>query len=211
MYYNSFEVISSEGKGEKDMVKRLAWFFCLALGLCVVGMSYAADDIAYVGSKKCKICHSTDKKAGTHFKLWEEEAHAKAFEVLASDKAKESAKKHGIEDPQKDARCLSCHTVKAEPGPEDKVTLEEGVSCEACHGAADKYLKPHEKEGLEKAVELGMAPLRNMSAEEKEQVCLKCHKEDPLNDFYKPFNFEESWAKIDHSKATSPAILEKRK
>ena len=193
------------------MLKRLAWMVCMALSFSATRASFAAEDLAYVGAKKCKICHSTEKKGGTHYKLWEEEAHAKAFISLASPEAKEAAKKHGIDDPQKDARCLSCHTVKAELGPNDKVTLEEGVSCEACHGAADKYLKPHEKEGLDKATELGMVPLRKMTKEEKEQVCLRCHKEDPLNEFHKPFNFDEFWAKIDHSKATSPAVLEKRK
>lgn len=193
------------------MMGRVSFVLAAFLVFSIATGVYAADEAAFVGAKKCKICHSTDKKAGTHFKVWEEQSHAKAFEVLASDKAKESAKKHGIEDPQKDPRCLSCHTVKAEPGPEDKVTLEEGVSCEACHGPAENYLKPHEKEGHDKAVELGMIALRTMSAEEKAETCTRCHKEDPLNDFYKPFNYDEYWAKIDHSKATSPAILEKRK
>jgi hypothetical protein len=162
------------------------------------------DDYKVMGAKKCKICHSTDKKAGTHYKIWEEELHAKAFANLASDKGKEAAKKRGIEDPQKDERCLACHSVKGSPAP------EEGVSCEACHGPAEAYLKPHEKEGLEAATKLGMVPLRTMKPEEREAVCLKCHKQDPMNDFYKEFKYDEFFAKIDHSKATSPAILEKR-
>lgn len=170
--------------------------------------AFAADEKKEhkaVGAKKCKICHSTDKKAGTHYKVWEETAHAKAFETLLTDKAKEAAKKHGIEDPSKDERCLSCHTVKGSPTP------EEGVTCESCHGAAEGYLKPHEKEGLEVAVSLGMKSLRSLPPEEQAKTCLECHKADPLNEFHKEFKWDEFFPKIDHSKATSPAVLEKRK
>jgi len=184
------------------MIARLPALFALFVVLPPV---MAADkEHAVLGAKKCKICHSTDKKAGTHFKVWEDLRHAKAFATLLTDKAKESAKKHGIDDPSKDERCLSCHTVKGTP------TLEEGVSCEACHGPAEAYLKPHEKEGYDASAALGMTPLKTMPKEEVEALCMKCHKEDPLNDFHKEFNLEEFLAKIDHSKATSPAILEKR-
>jgi hypothetical protein len=179
----------------------------LALGLST---AYAADEQAFVGAKKCKICHSTDKKAGTHYKVWEEEAHAKAFEVLASDKAKEAAKKHGIDDPQKAEACLACHTVKATLGADDTGTHEEGVSCEACHGPAGGYLKIHEKEGYDAAVAAGMTPFMGMEKEAIAETCMKCHKEDPMNDFHKPFNFEEAWAKIDHSGATSPEVKAKK-
>lgn len=171
----------------------------------------AKKDYKYVGAKKCKMCHSKEKMSGTHYNVWKEKAHAKAFETLGTDEAKEAAKKHGVEDPQKDEKCLNCHTVKAVLDSGDKITHEEGVSCEACHGAAEKYLKPHKKAGLEGAVKLGMIPLRTMKVEEKEKVCLKCHKEDPFNDFHREFNYEEFWAKIDHSKVTSQKILDKRK
>lgn len=180
---------------------------CFMVFAIVLGLSaaYAEDkEHTFEGAKKCKICHSTDKKAGTHFKMWSEEAHSKAFQTLLTDKAKESAKKHGIEDPSKDEKCLSCHTTVGSPNP------EEGVSCEACHGPASGYLKPHEKEGYAKAVELGMVDFMNMDLEAKAATCTKCHREDPHNDFYKPFNFEEAWKEIDHSEATAPAIKEKK-
>jgi len=182
-------------------------FVSLAVVLAfVVGLSpcIGADEHEFVGAKKCKICHSTDKKSGTHYKVWEEGAHAKAFEALLTDKAKESAKKHGIEDPSKAEACLSCHTTVGAPNP------EEGVSCEACHGPASGYLKVHEKEGYEAAVAAGMVDFLKMEKEAKAETCTKCHKEDPMNDFYKPFDYDEYWKKIDHTQATSPAIKEKR-
>jgi hypothetical protein len=185
----------------------LRWLVVLLVVLFaspVLGQDAAKEHKA-VGAKKCKICHSTEKKAGTHFKAWEESAHAKAFQSLLTDKAKESAKKHGIEDPSKDARCLACHTTKGSPTP------DEGVSCEACHGAAEDYLKIHEKEGLEAAVKAGMTPLKSMKPEEIAAKCTECHKADPLNEYHKEFKYEEFLAKIDHTKNTAPAVLEKRK
>jgi hypothetical protein len=191
---------------------RLLFASILVFGVSgVLAQDDAQKDNKFVGAQKCKMCHSKEKMTGTHYLIWEAESHAKAFESLGTDKAKEAAKKHGIEDPQKDEKCLNCHTVKAILDAEDKITHEEGVSCEACHGAAEKYLKPHKDEGLEGAVKLGMIPLRTMGVEEKQKICLGCHKEDPLNDFHKEFNYEEFWAKIDHSKATSQKILDKRK
>ncbi len=186
----------------------MRWMKSMLMLAIVVGLSpsYGADEAKheFVGAKKCKICHSTDKKAGTHYKIWEEEAHSKAFEALLSDKAKESAKKHGIEDPSKDERCLACHTTVGSPA------IEEGVSCESCHGAASDFLKIHEKEGYAAAIAAGMVDFRAMKPEEKAATCAKCHKEDPLNDFYKPFNYDEYYKKIDHTAATSPAVKEKR-
>lgn len=183
-------------------------WFAVLVALFLVAPAFAQDaekkEHKVLGAKKCKICHNTDKQAGTHFKAWEENAHAKAFQTLLTDKAKESAKKHGIEDPSKDERCLSCHTTKGSPNP------EEGVSCEACHGAAEGYLNVHKKEGYEASVKAGMADLKSKKPEEIAATCLECHKADPLNDFHKEFNYEEAWAKIDHTKNTSPAILEKR-
>jgi nitrate/TMAO reductase-like tetraheme cytochrome c subunit len=162
--------------------------YCLVFALfsIVLGANAEKNDFGYVGVKKCKICHSTDKKAGTHYKVWSEMKHAKAYQALLTDEAKEAAKKHGIDDPSKDERCLSCHTTKG-------------------------YLKPHDKGGYEAAVGLGLVRLRTLPKEEAVKVCTKCHKEDPYNEFYREFNYEEYFAKIDHSKATSPEVLAKRK
>ncbi|HEY1187600.1 MAG TPA: multiheme c-type cytochrome, partial [Gemmata sp.] len=46
-----------------------------------------------------------------------------------------------------DARCLACHTNPAlaekAPTPEVVALREQGVSCEACHGNAGRWLQPH--------------------------------------------------------------------
>ena len=156
-----------------------------------------APSAKYVGSKKCKLCHSTDKLAGTAYKVWSKASHAKAFEELKSEKAIAAAKEMGVDDPSKSEKCLTCHTTPTlEP--------EEGVSCERCHGAAENWLKPHgqkdesKRPPMAELVKMGKKDLSKK--EDQEKMCLGCHADNPDNPFNKPFNFDESWAKINHGK-----------
>ncbi len=149
----------------------------------------------YVGVALCKACHNTTK-SGKQYTVWQKSAHAKAYETLASDKAKEFAKKRGIDDPQKSPECLQCHTtgfgVDAKlKGP--KLTLEEGVSCEACHGPGSNYRKMRVMKdlwaGKIKPESVGLTL-------PDEKTCIQCHnKKSPS---YKPFKFEEMFKKIAH-------------
>jgi hypothetical protein len=134
----------------------------------------------YVGAAKCRLCHGTER-VGNQYHLWTESKHAKAFETLASDKAKAMAKKQGIADPQKAPECLPCHvTGYGEPaerfGP--SYAQAEGVTCEACHGAGSGYSKLSIMQGIRretlKAGEYGLVlPDKTM--------CARCHNQKPLS------------------------------
>ena len=148
----------------------------------------------FVGPKKCKLCHLAES-TGAQFKVWEKSPHAHAFEVLGSDKAKETAKAKGIADPQKAPECLKCHvTGFGEPAERlnEKIAPEDGVSCEACHGAGELYAK---KEVFEKGKEEALA---NGLRIPDEKLCRGCH--NPESPQYKEFNFEEFKKKIAHPK-----------
>ena len=56
------------------------------------------------------MCHKKDDAGNQHGK-WKDGPHAKAFEVLAGEKAKATAAKLGIDDPQKSGKCLKCHST----------------------------------------------------------------------------------------------------
>ena len=66
----------------------------------------------YIGAKKCKTCHNSDKN-GAQYKKWSGEKHSKAYEALKSESAKAKAKAAGVEDPLTSEKCLSCHTTAA--------------------------------------------------------------------------------------------------
>jgi len=145
----------------------------------------------FVGVKKCSLCHKTDKQ-GSQFKIWEDSPHAKAYDTLGMPEAKALAAKLGIADPQQSGKCLRCHSTAYAFG-EDKVTenipVEEGVSCETCHGPGKDYMKITTMKDRAKAVQAGLVI-------PGEATCLKCHNETAPN--VKPFHYQESWDKIKH-------------
>jgi len=151
----------------------------------------------YEGVKNCKMCH---KKAATgdQYTQWLSTEHAKAYANLASEKSVAKAKEMGIADPQKEPKCLECH-ITAFPVMADlatqSVTLEEGVSCESCHGPGSGYQKKATMQAITDGkidgASVGLLPVTK-------ETCAKCHDPNPNNPFHKPFNFEEASKKIAH-------------
>ena len=167
-----------------------------SLAVLVVGSFLIAAPVfgasTYKGAKTCKPCHSAPKMGGEAFKVWEKTKHAKAFETLKSKEADEIAKKKGLKTSAAESpECLKCHVTGG--GTAAGVDKKEGVTCEACHGAASAYLTLHNKKdeaSKTKAKEAGLV----LSTDPK--VCEGCHnKQSPT---FKGFNYKESWAKIEH-------------
>ena len=146
----------------------------LAASLVITSGSFAAsrDPADYVGIKMCAICHKKDD-SGNQFAKWQASPHAKAFETLGTDKAKEVAKKLGIDDPQKSGKCLECHATAynfTESVATDKLKPEDGVTCESCHGPGKKYMSKSTMEDHGKAVAAGMIYPATQS-------CTLCHND----------------------------------
>ncbi|WP_110297248.1 multiheme c-type cytochrome [Blastomonas natatoria] len=137
-----------------------------------------------VGSCAGSTCHGRNEADGEVVRQdelwrWQEEstpggAHARAFRVLGEPRSLAIGKKLGIGDPRSAAMCLGCHsTPAAARGPRYQVS--DGVSCEACHGAASGWLSSHYATGTSHArnVSQGLIPLENAQA--RAGVCLDCH------------------------------------
>jgi len=152
----------------------------------------------YIGAAMCKNCHNGVDK-GNAYDHWLSTPHSKAYENLASDKAKEAAKKAGVDDPQKSEKCLKCH-VTAFGVDKEKIKAsfkpEHGVQCESCHGPGED----HQKKRFAEAMKQGTPPAP-MEADEiqvgrKLEKCQKCHNEESPT--YKPFCLKERMEKIEH-------------
>jgi len=91
-----------------------------------------AQEHAYVGADKCKMCHKVQ------YNSWLETTHAKSLEV-----AKAST------DPAFDSSCLSCHAT----GGDEALG---GVQCEACHGPGSDYKKMSVMKDREAAIANGL-------------------------------------------------------
>ncbi|APF19068.1 YVTN beta-propeller repeat-containing protein [Caldithrix abyssi DSM 13497] len=175
------------------MRRSFQFLLTLILAVGVLGSFSYAKDFKYVGAAKCKTCHNT-KKSGKQYTIWKNGPHAKAMESLKSEASLKYAKEHGIADPSTDPKCTKCHATmaavdKALIDPKGKLTMEEGVSCESCHGPGSVYKKLSIMKDREKALANGLVL-------PEEKVCVTCHNEQ--NPFHKPFNYKEFSAKIAH-------------
>lgn len=91
-----------------------------------------------IGPDKCTKCHKEASKA------WQKTHHFLAYKKLHKrPKAKEIATKMGIKGSvKKSPVCAQCHYTTNSAGK-----AKWGVSCESCHGAAEKWVKIHNDYG----------------------------------------------------------------
>lgn len=149
----------------------------------------------YVGAKGC-MCHKKEA-GGNQVGIWSERRHSKAFETLASEKAMAMAKEHKIEKPQEAPECLKCHATAfavMDDLENQKITLEEGVSCESCHGLGSEYKSnKNMKAVFAGEIEGESVGLRTIT----EETCLGCHDpENPLT--AEEFDYEKALATVQH-------------
>jgi len=157
----------------------------------------------YVGSKMCRICHNAPAKGKMH-DIWSKTKHAQAHQTLLTAEAKQAAKKLSIAEPAKSGICLRCHATAygfTKDMVTKKVTAEEGVGCESCHGAGKDFAKLDVMNVREKAIAAGLVyPAKD--------ICTKCHNaESPTwnperytdkNANKTGFDFDVLWKMIEH-------------
>ena len=167
-------------------------------------LAETGDPAKLIGTKKCAMCHKKDS-TGNQYAKWQELAHSKAFANLASEEAKAVGAKLGIDDPQTSGQCLQCHSTAyyfTETLQSEAVAVEDGVSCESCHGPGADYKKKSIMESLEQSIANGMIHPA------KDKSCTNCHNDtgptwDPerytLADGTKTgFDAEQAYEKIKH-------------
>jgi len=154
--------------------KKLMFLLSLAMILSSVAL---AQDYKYIGAAKCKMCHNKPT-TGEQYKKWAAGPHAHAMESLKGADAT-------------NPKCLKCHSTAASVDKSliASIKVEEGVSCESCHGPGSAYKSAAIMKNLKMAQSKGLVL-------PDEKVCKKCHNEESPN--YKGFNFAEYKAKIAH-------------
>lgn len=156
------------------MQRRFVAVVCTCVLLMVVGTARADEkqQHQYAGATKCRSCHGKDP-IGNQQAKWLDSKHAKAWETLASEKAKKWGKEKGIADPQASDDCVKCH-IAGHGAPKEQLGLkyakEEGVTCEACHGPGSDYRKKKIMTDQKEAVKHGLVL-------QSEKVCTTCHND----------------------------------
>ena len=144
----------------------------------------------YIGADKCKLCHNKPA-TGDQYAIWLKSPHAQAIKTLSNQASLDYAKKNGIADPAKDAKCLKCHSTfdAVAANLRGGITQADGISCESCHGPGSAYKSPSIMKNLELCKQNGLIV-------PDKTLCLKCHNKD--NPFFKEFNYETYSVKIVH-------------
>ena len=95
--------------------------------------------------------------------------HSKAFKALEDPRSKRMGQILNIADVRIDRRCTVCHVVGSSAR-----AASDGVSCEGCHGPAEKWLGPHtQKNSHAASIAAGMIDTKDPVTRAK--TCLGCH------------------------------------
>lgn len=105
--------------------------------------------------------------------------HARAYALLLNDKSRAIAAKLDLPQPAHQSRvCLDCHAhhpADTAPRPAPAHSVADGISCEGCHGPAQRWIAPHTAPGASHAgnIRSGLYPVAQPLARAK--LCLSCH------------------------------------
>lgn len=137
-----------------------------------------------VGSCSSSNCHGSTSPRNAvdilqnEYVTWEKhDLHSKAWLNLTNADSQRIAHNLGIGAAEKEPLCLKCHATYLEKDSRQgsNFHIEDGVSCESCHGAAEKYLGPHTANDSthEKNISNGMTDV--VDYEKRVKLCGSCH------------------------------------
>ncbi len=101
----------------------------------------------------------------------------RAYPVLFEERSRRIARNLGLKEPAHEAKlCLDCHAY--DPPPQwrgERFKVSDGVSCEACHGPAEGWIRSHVAPNATHSdnVAHGLYPTDEPVAQAK--LCLSCH------------------------------------
>lgn len=167
------------------MISRRHSTFIVGYSLFVIILvhgSYSQTKYQTLGGGGCGLgqtnCHVSESKNMV-------DKHKNSPDDLAgSDDAKKYAELSGVGEANMlkgNSKCMECHGTVVS-GKETK-EVEEGVSCESCHGPGSGYKDPHSegpkggpgivREGYTKSLALGLKVLKDYNV--RAVACVRCH------------------------------------
>ena len=133
-------------------ITSLSW----AQGVTMSGRTFPPkvdSPLKFTGAGSCNQAkchgHKTKPRANEYTTWIKAEVHSAGYSVLFEEDSQKIAEDFGLKGkPEKSKECTVCHTVSIEDKPDlkgEKYDVNEGVTCELCHGPAEQYLEPHAK------------------------------------------------------------------
>ncbi len=114
------------------------------------------------------------------FVTWQrKDKHSKAYKVLLNERSKRIAKNLGLKSAETADMCLDCHADNvAKKNRHRTFQMTDGVTCEACHGGAGRWIGTHISANASHAnnIKNGLYPAANPVS--RARLCLSCHLGD---------------------------------
>jgi hypothetical protein len=153
-------------------------------GFCSRITAVHAED-KHMGVATCSSsnCHgSIGAKTSTRvlqneYSTWfRHEAHSRAYEILTNQQSKTIARNLAIGSAENEPLCLNCHATYVPTNLRgNRFRISDGVGCESCHGAAERYLRNHTAANRSHAENIkdGMTDLSSLTV--RANLCMDCH------------------------------------
>jgi hypothetical protein len=149
----------------------------------------AAHNISkYLGPGSCAAaaCHGNIAPQGTssvnqnEYSVWVvQDRHATAFRSLQNPVSQRMGKLLGIGKPEESPKCLTCHALYVSASEKGRnFDLNDGVSCESCHGPSSLWLGNHTLTGWTRQKSVAMGMVDNWDIVKRSEQCLSCHLGD---------------------------------
>ncbi len=158
----------------------LAFIFCGLFSLAVQAAESGAQK--FYGAETCSTagCHGAADPKRFQFQYWQAaDPHSKAFSTLTTARSARMAEDLKLGDATRSVTCTACH-APFQGLPENRLTasvkVQEGVSCESCHGAGGDWLRSHPRKDYSHSdrVTAGMRDLQNIYT--RANSCVACHQ-----------------------------------
>ncbi len=143
------------------------------------------EPVRFTGPGSCSSssCHGSVRPR-TDTRIWQNEystwvvkdKHSRAFAALSNPVAVRMARILSLPRANTARKCLACHALDV-PANERARTfdLEDGVSCESCHGPAAAWLGPHTTKDWTHEQSLGRGMYDTRDLVKRSEKCLSCH------------------------------------
>src|SRR5262245_51354519 len=148
-----------------------------------------SKEFKYTGTGSCAAssCHGAKKPAAKPgdpddtYTIWAtKDKHNKAYTTLTKKESVAIAQKLKIAKATESDKCTGCHALhitKEMLTPKAKYDVADGVSCDSCHGPAEKWLEGHDKGEKAwphaKSVSMGMYDTKDVL--KRAELCVSCH------------------------------------
>ncbi|RYD77799.1 MAG: hypothetical protein EOP84_15090, partial [Verrucomicrobiaceae bacterium] len=162
---------------------RIAAFSLFGTFLLFPGNAFAQVKINpghFLGQQSCASsgCHGGGVGKDQRIIWQKKDVHSRAHAILGNAWSKRIVESLGIPDATVDVRCTVCHSPMESVPPvrlAAGVKPDKGVSCESCHGPAEKWLLFHTRTDTTHAqrVAAGLREVQDLYG--RANACVACH------------------------------------